>query len=1186
MSKVSCVLLALLMFFLPDFVMAQHKGINFQAVIKKPDGTYPSASGLTVTLQILDPVTNCVLREEEHSSKNISNGYLNLIIGDASATTPLGKNPSPVLSVTEVMDNSKQRTGLKCVDIHNNVVASNQTYIPSNLDRRVLRVRLNILGDDVVADFNMRAVAFAVNSEMLNSKTDTDFVNINNAKGVTQDNVESIFQRFTNLDALLNNYTKLNSLLGNTNSTGTNLGVNITGNAATATTATNIAGGINTLLPSQVGQTGKYLKTDGTSVSWETAASSGGLTQVGINLPTSVFTNGADLTANGQVSATFTNQNAKTFFAGPTIGSAVPTFRTITTGDIGSFDTDVDARADARIAAAKNAANGIAGLDASTKIPLALLPNDAVFSSSVKTGTLKLTGPSSNEIQISAPTSGLTSYNIALPTAAGTSGQVLKIDTVSGTDLNLKWDTVTSSGGTLSSVGLSLPSTVFDVTNNPLAANGTIAASLKNQNVNTVFAGPSSGGAAAPGFRALTASDIPNLGWSQMTGVLSSEQIASHTPSFIANGLVMTGATNVAEPVVLSPCIGVVKSSAAAFSCAPLASADLATDIIKTGHIENGAVTDAKISGTISSGKLPVASGTTDGIVNQLPQSFAGIKTFINNLIAQGTLTVTGLLTANGGVSTTTVNASGSITTSADMSSTNVTASGVVSADRIKVANSSATCDGTTEGSLRYNNTKKKMEYCNGTDWTQISQGAVASLILGAPSSAIVKSGPVTFDVNYGSGVDSATINLTAGNVTIAGTATAGCSVTGVTTSGMTRTVTVNGCTGTGSVYITIAQGTAKSTTGDDAPAAGPSASYLVDNSGPNVPTGLTLGSVPNNFTNSPTITYTAATDVGGSAIAKHQVQIKKTSDGSIVKAWADHVSGTDVSGLSLTFNTSYTVEVRAQDALGNIGAEASAAWTTINDPCPANYILVPALAGYTAQDFCVATYEMKNVGSVATSQASGNPWVSINRDASRTRCTNLGGKYDLISNAQWQTIARNIETVPSNWSSGTVGTGTLARGWAANTGYGDGWTNSAVAPSTDSNCLYNTGAGTCASTGTHLYRRTHTLSNGKILWDFGGNVWEWTRDNYGDLGVNPAISTAWQELDTLSATNKALFSSANGTWNSTQGLGRAYGSSAGAVLRGGSWPNGAIAGVFAVNLSGAPSSTDAFVGFRCVFVP
>ncbi|KHD88275.1 MAG: hypothetical protein OM95_08955 [Bdellovibrio sp. ArHS] len=1001
MSKAFMCILALLMFSLPGFVRAQHKGINFQAVIKKPDGTYPSAIGLTVTLQILDPVTKCVLREEEHSSKNVSNGYLNLVIGDASATTPLGKNPSPVLSIPEVMDNRKQRTGLKCVDIHNNVVASNQTYIPSNVDRRVLRVRLNIQGDDVVADFNMRAVAFAVNSEMLNSKTDTDFVNVNNAKGVTQDNVESIFERYTNLDAILNNYTKLNSLLGNTNGAGNNLGVNITGNAATATTANSIAGGVNSLLPTQTGNGGKYLKTDGTNVSWETAAGGGGLTQVGINLPASVFTNGADITANGKVSATFTNQNA-----------------------------------------------------------------------------------------------------------------------------------------------------------------------------NVVFAGPSSGGAAVPGFRALTASDIPSLGWNQMTGVLSSEQIASHTPSFIANGLVMTGATGVAEPLVLSPCVGVVKSTLATYSCAPLASTDLATDIIKTGHIENGAVTDAKISGTISSGKLPVASGTTDGIINQVAQSIKGVKTFIDNAIFN------------------TITASGNITTSADLASTNMTASGVVSADRIKVANSSAACNGTTEGSLRYNSTKKKMEYCNGTDWTQISQGVIASLILGAPSSAIVKSGPVTFDVTYGSGVDTGTINLTPAHVTIAGTATAGCSVTGVAGGGTTRTVTVNGCTGTGSVYITIAPGTANSTTGDAAPAAGPSASYLVDNTGPNAPTSLVLGSVPNNFTNSPTITYTAATDVGGSAIAKHQVQIKKTSDSSIVKAWADHVSGADISGLSLTFNTNYTVEVRAEDALGNIGDIASAAWTTIDDPCPTNYILVPALAGYTTQDFCVAQYEMKS-NSGAKSEPAGNPWVSINRDDSRTQCTNLGGKYDLISNNQWQTIARNIEQVPSNWSGGAVGNGKLARGWAANSGaypdsagaY-DGWTNSAVASSTGPACLYNTGANACSSTGTHLYRRTHTLTNGKEIWDFSGNVWEWTRDNYADLGVNPAISAAWQEIFGLSVTNKGLFGPADGNLKSNQGIGQAYGTSNGAVLRGGNWSNGAYVGVFAVNLFFAPSIPNTDIGFRCVFVP
>lgn len=73
MSKTFGVLFLLLISLMPKLSMAQHKGLNFQAVIKTPSGTYPSASGLSVTLQILDPVNGCVLREEVHSGKNISN---------------------------------------------------------------------------------------------------------------------------------------------------------------------------------------------------------------------------------------------------------------------------------------------------------------------------------------------------------------------------------------------------------------------------------------------------------------------------------------------------------------------------------------------------------------------------------------------------------------------------------------------------------------------------------------------------------------------------------------------------------------------------------------------------------------------------------------------------------------------------------------------------------------------------------------------------------------------------------------------------------------------------------------------------------------------------------------------------------------------------------------------------------
>ncbi|MBY0317001.1 MAG: DUF1566 domain-containing protein [Bdellovibrionales bacterium] len=330
-------------------------------------------------------------------------------------------------------------------------------------------------------------------------------------------------------------------------------------------------------------------------------------------------------------------------------------------------------------------------------------------------------------------------------------------------------------------------------------------------------------------------------------------------------------------------------------------------------------------SGTIDAARLPAASISADGIVNQIAQSFSGIKTFVNNMIAQGTLTVTGLLTANGGVSTTTLTTSGAISASGD----------IVTLGGVKIGTVGTSCNGTTEGTIRYNSSAKKMEFCNGTIWANISSGTQASLAIGSPSSSLVKSGPVTYTVTYGSGTDTATITLAVGNITIGGSATAGCSVTSVTGAGSTRTVTVNGCTGTGNVSISIAANTAQSTTGDQAPSAGPSSTYNVDNTGPTAPTGVSLGSVPSNLTNSPTITYSAASDVGGSTVANHQVRIERTSDNFVIYNWTNHTSGSDVGSLSLATNTQYSVYVRAMDALGNIGtATAATNWTTINDPC------------------------------------------------------------------------------------------------------------------------------------------------------------------------------------------------------------------------------------------------------------
>ncbi len=66
-----------------------------------------------------------------------------------------------------------------------------------------------------------------------------------------------------------------------------------------------------------------------------------------------------------------------------------------------------------------------------------------------------------------------------------------------------------SGSGTVSSVGLSLPS-FLTVTVSPVTTAGTLTAVLATQTANTIFAGPTTGVAAAPTFRALVAADLPN----------------------------------------------------------------------------------------------------------------------------------------------------------------------------------------------------------------------------------------------------------------------------------------------------------------------------------------------------------------------------------------------------------------------------------------------------------------------------------------------------------------------------------------------------------------------------------------------------------------------------------------------------------------------------------------------------
>ncbi|MGZ6449768.1 MAG: SUMF1/EgtB/PvdO family nonheme iron enzyme [Pseudobdellovibrionaceae bacterium] len=243
---------------------------------------------------------------------------------------------------------------------------------------------------------------------------------------------------------------------------------------------------------------------------------------------------------------------------------------------------------------------------------------------------------------------------------------------------------------------------------------------------------------------------------------------------------------------------------------------------------------------------------------------------------------------------------------------------------------------------------------------------------------------------------------------------------------------------------------------------------------------------------------------------------------------------------------------------------------------CPTNYVQVPPLVGYTSQNFCISKYEMKNSSNVPAATAAGVPWVLISRNDAITACRSLGTYFDLISNAEWQTTARNIANQPINWSTGVAYSGDLNRG------YSDDIPGVPQSASPDDNqACYGT-LQTCSSTVWNSQRRTHVLSNGGVVWDLAGNDWEWVSDD----NTKPAIANdyvinftgSWQTdfgNDKI-CPGPSVCGFGGGQLSAPQG----------AIARGETNSGGIGAGVFAVDLRNSPQYANSIIGFRCVYRP
>lgn len=304
-------------------------------------------------------------------------------------------------------------------------------------------------------------------------------------------------------------------------------------------------------------------------------------------------------------------------------------------------------------------------------------------------------------------------------------------------------------------------------------------------------------------------------------------------------------------------------------------------------------------------------------------------------------------------------------------------------------------------------------------------------------------------------------------------------------------------------------------------------------------------------------------------------------------------VIGILASVVIVSYNSSIKTarDTASESEIAQMKIEAEKHKTKNKISCPADYAFVYGNSVLGTSDFCVMKFEAKNVGGIAASQASGTPWTSISQTDAIIAATAAGGH--LITEAEWMTIAAEVLSVKHNWSGGEVGAGYIY------SGHNDNAPTTALAASDSDNDGYN---GTGNTTGSNQ-KRTLYLKSGDVIWDFAGNMYEWTSrvQTMSNVGVSgDAAFFTWREwtLGSLSLGNlptgsrpSALASlpglSGITSWNSTQGIGQVYArypdTASRAFLRGGGRNSPPNAGVLSLMLSSSPSSVSTYDGFRVV---
>lgn len=243
---------------------------------------------------------------------------------------------------------------------------------------------------------------------------------------------------------------------------------------------------------------------------------SGTVTSVAMTVPSFLAVTGSPITASGTLAVTLATQAANLVLIGPTSGgSAAPTFRTLDPLDLPAHSTALLTSGTLPVARGGTGVGTLTGLvkAAGTSAFAAAIAGTDYYAP----GSLIAASDLPNHSAALLTSGSVAIARLPVMVASGAShaaGIVPDPGASAGATRYLREDGtwVTPAGsGTVTSVALVLPG-IFTVSGSPVTGAGTLTGTLATQTANLVWAGPASGGAAAPTFRVLVTADLPSSG--------------------------------------------------------------------------------------------------------------------------------------------------------------------------------------------------------------------------------------------------------------------------------------------------------------------------------------------------------------------------------------------------------------------------------------------------------------------------------------------------------------------------------------------------------------------------------------------------------------------------------------------------------------------------------------------------